>query len=284
MGTPLLGKSLGMTHSMHSVRGVVLQTCVYGHIASRWTGDVLRRYHADVGCVPGLFKASPNSSGVLWCRDMACTGGHRCGIQKSANIASPPLGMRCGLRGGWQGAWDAAVHAFVGRGSGRWLTGHCIEAHLVPLWCSGQRPCMGKDRRSCCPFGTRVPEAGHSAVCGRLLLPRKARASCQACCRPGPLGVPLCGRPYAMKHALGCFARLVRLLLGPTALADQKMEFGLQIGILGVEMRLSSAGFQCCPSKDKVCLACVVGAGAARTCMTCADPGSKIDFCHSAGA
>jgi len=95
---------------------------------------------------------------------------------------------------------------------------------------------------------------------------------------------PLCGRPNAMKHALGCFARLVRLLLGPTALADQKMEFGLQIGILGVEMRLSSAGFQCCPSKDKVCLACVVGAGAARTCMTCADPGSKIDFCHSAGA
>ena len=58
------------------------------------------------------------------------------------------------------------------------------------------------------------------------------------------LGIPhmLCYRalsrhrvsPSTMEHAMQCFARLVRLLLGPEAIADRKLEYGKQLLVLGM--------------------------------------------------
>ena len=59
-------------------------------------------------------------------------------------------------------------------------------------------------------------------------------------------------RPDSMKHAMLCFARLVRVLLGVSAIADKKLACGLSLGILGVDIALSAHGFTCRPSKDKV--------------------------------
>ena len=61
-------------------------------------------------------------------------------------------------------------------------------------------------------------------------------------------------RPDSMKHAMLCFARLVRVLLGVSAIADKKLACGLSLGILGVDIVLSAHGFTCRPSKDKVSL------------------------------
>ena len=58
-------------------------------------------------------------------------------------------------------------------------------------------------------------------------------------------------RPEALEHGLGCFARLVRILLGAGAVAERKMEFGPRLCILGVDLHLSNVGFQCLPSADK---------------------------------
>ena len=37
-----------------------------------------------------------------------------------------------------------------------------------------------------------------------------------------------------MEHAMRCIARLIRLLLGPTAVAEKKLACGKSLGILGV--------------------------------------------------
>ncbi len=38
-----------------------------------------------------------------------------------------------------------------------------------------------------------------------------------------------------MAHAMTCFARLVRLLLGADAIADRKLEYGTQLLVLGMQ-------------------------------------------------
>lgn len=41
-------------------------------------------------------------------------------------------------------------------------------------------------------------------------------------------------RPATMKHAMWCFARVVRLLLGSTAISERKLEFGKCLNVLGM--------------------------------------------------
>ena len=55
-----------------------------------------------------------------------------------------------------------------------------------------------------------------------------------------------------MKHAMECFGRLVRLLLGDEAVADHKSGVGLKLVVLGVEITVGQAGVQCRPAPDKV--------------------------------
>ena len=44
-----------------------------------------------------------------------------------------------------------------------------------------------------------------------------------------------------MKHALQCLARLIKVLLGPTAVADEKLAYGKSLDVLGVSMMLLGA-------------------------------------------
>ncbi len=59
---------------------------------------------------------------------------------------------------------------------------------------------------------------------------------CSAACLL--LGASLCAcRPDTIAHAMETFARLVRLLLGSSAISDQKLEYGCQLLILGMKVR-----------------------------------------------
>ena len=55
-----------------------------------------------------------------------------------------------------------------------------------------------------------------------------------------------------MAHALECLARLIRLLLGRSAVAANKLECGASLCILGVDIMLSFRGFHCKPAAAKV--------------------------------
>ena len=49
-----------------------------------------------------------------------------------------------------------------------------------------------------------------------------------------------------------CFARLLRLLLGPSALSDRKLGFGASLEILGVEVVLTEEGYTAKPSQRTI--------------------------------
>ena len=51
-----------------------------------------------------------------------------------------------------------------------------------------------------------------------------------------------------MEHALQCLARLIRLLLGPTAVADKKLACGTRLDVLGVDIKMSKKDFKCRPN------------------------------------
>ena len=55
-----------------------------------------------------------------------------------------------------------------------------------------------------------------------------------------------------MKHGLECFVRLVRALLGETAVADSKTEHGHTMCILGVDVSVFEDGFACKPAAAKI--------------------------------
>lgn len=54
-----------------------------------------------------------------------------------------------------------------------------------------------------------------------------------------------------MEHAMRCLVRLIRLLLGPTAV-DQKFACGTSLCVLGVDHTISAESLQCRPSAAKV--------------------------------
>ena len=54
-----------------------------------------------------------------------------------------------------------------------------------------------------------------------------------------------------MQHALRCFVRLVRLILGPDSVSDDKTACGSTLCVLGVDITISNKGFRCRPSRDK---------------------------------
>ena len=59
---------------------------------------------------------------------------------------------------------------------------------------------------------------------------------------------PVC----TVSHAKTCFARLVRALLGPSAIADHKLQHGSGIVVLGLEIRMDAFVFRCWPDEAKV--------------------------------
>ena len=59
-------------------------------------------------------------------------------------------------------------------------------------------------------------------------------------------------RAETTEHALGCFVRLVRVLLGESAIADDKCEYGPSLVILGVQIDMAENGYKLSPAADKV--------------------------------
>ena len=58
-------------------------------------------------------------------------------------------------------------------------------------------------------------------------------------------------REETAEHAMSCFVRLVRALLGESAIADEKCECGPSLVILGVEFQLSEEGYTLMPAANK---------------------------------
>ena len=58
-------------------------------------------------------------------------------------------------------------------------------------------------------------------------------------------------REGSVAHAKQLIARLVRCLLGRTAISDKKMDHGNPLVILGVEAKILEEGMRCRPSRDK---------------------------------
>jgi hypothetical protein len=58
-------------------------------------------------------------------------------------------------------------------------------------------------------------------------------------------------RLATVEHGLQCFVRLVRLLLGSDAVADDKTAFGSRLDILGVDLEMSLKGFKFRPAAEK---------------------------------
>ena len=59
-------------------------------------------------------------------------------------------------------------------------------------------------------------------------------------------------RAETTEHALGCFVRLVRVLLGESAIADDKCEYGPSLVILGVQIDMAENCYKLSPAVDKV--------------------------------
>ena len=61
-------------------------------------------------------------------------------------------------------------------------------------------------------------------------------------------------RMETVEHALSCAVRIIRTLLGPSAVEDSKVDFGMSLSVLGCTLESSTDGFRCFPTADKVCL------------------------------
>ena len=61
-------------------------------------------------------------------------------------------------------------------------------------------------------------------------------------------------RPETMQHAMLCFARLVRALLGQSAIAANKLACGLSLTVLGVDIVFSPEYYVLRPAREKVLL------------------------------
>jgi len=59
-------------------------------------------------------------------------------------------------------------------------------------------------------------------------------------------------RAACAEHALECIVRLVRCILGPSAIAADKVAAGMPLVVLGLQVRADHGGFSCTPSPDKV--------------------------------
>ena len=59
-----------------------------------------------------------------------------------------------------------------------------------------------------------------------------------------------------MKHAMHCFARMVRAVLGTTAIAAEKLVCGMDLTVLGVELTFTVEGYVLRPAREKAA-ACI---------------------------
>jgi hypothetical protein len=160
------------------------------------------------------------------------------------------------------GDWWAAWIVFLFQGQVRLhLSTDCGAACSFPCcqaWAAAHK---------CCPFGALSAVFAWERV-GALLvhIVRKCLKlavcryvddffGCERCVHPSFSYVgasPVACRPETIEHALGCFMRIIRLLLGQNALASHKVSFGSSLCVLGVDLAISAAGIVARPSATKV--------------------------------
>ena len=83
---------------------------------------------------------------------------------------------------------------------------------------------------------------------------------------------------------LKCFARLVRLLLGPDAIAEKKLEHGVSLVVLGIKIKLSKKGMKCRPAGSKTTKWLQTIDAALESGKLCAGSASKLagaDICDN---
>ena len=91
-------------------------------------------------------------------------------------------------------------------------------------------------------------------------------------------------RPELREHSLECFARLVRLLLGPDAIAENKLEHGVSLVVLGIKIKLSKKGMKCRPAGSKTTKWLQTIDAALESGKLCAGSASKLagaDICDN---
>ena len=62
-----------------------------------------------------------------------------------------------------------------------------------------------------------------------------------------------CLQESVVEQGMECFAELVRLMFGATAVSAKKLGFGNPLCILGLTVIVEARGMTCFPSSDKVC-------------------------------
>ena len=58
-------------------------------------------------------------------------------------------------------------------------------------------------------------------------------------------------RKEGLRDAMRQFAELIRIILGPCAVADGKLQFGNPLGVLGLSVSIDEKGLVCWPLPDK---------------------------------
>ena len=77
-------------------------------------------------------------------------------------------------------------------------------------------------------------------------------------------------------HAKECFARLVRCLLGPSAVAPHKLEHGAVLDVLGLVVTADSAGIWCKPATELIAKWCAVITHALESGKLCPGSAAKL--------
>ena len=83
-------------------------------------------------------------------------------------------------------------------------------------------------------------------------------------------------REESAAHAMMCFARFVRMLLGVTAIEAKKLDYGPEMEILGVILFLSIDGYTCKPAARTVCKCLAVINDALRDGMLTSGQAQKL--------
>ena len=140
--------------------------------------------------------------------------------------------------------WAAAV---VFKAAGKASACMCRQKHflfvcaLCKVWVSVHKAC---------PFGALSSVHGWERL-GRLITTLARRVLFLPVQRyVDDLFAP--EHPDSLEHAMLCFARFTRILLGPDAIEERKLEHGKHLIVLGTMVELSWQGYVCRPAAKTV--------------------------------
>ena len=135
---------------------------------------------------------------------------------------------------------DAAFRRVAVRREHRWTCGFAY-VYKGEIWAS---------RHFACPFGAIGSVNAWEVVGGAIAEIARFHLALPVLRYVDDYFAP--ERPQLIEHAMCCFRDLVRVLLGPKAIADKKTEHGNPLTILGVDVTVKAEGFSFRPSEGHV--------------------------------